>query len=63
MLNPCTYPERVCPWWIEPLGSSNLKGYPNLPLQNKEHVQNPLGLNGFANDGQLLSVHFSNLRC
>ncbi|XP_027192885.1 auxin response factor 2 isoform X2 [Cicer arietinum] len=50
MLNPCTYPERVCPWWIEPLGSSNLKGYPNLPLQNKEHVQNPLGLNGFAND-------------
>ncbi|KEH19316.1 auxin response factor 14 [Medicago truncatula] len=46
--------ERVCPWWIEPLGSPKimLKGIPIFPLPNKTDVPNPslLGLNNFANE-------------
>jgi hypothetical protein len=26
--NTSTQLERVCPWWIEPLGSSKIKGFP-----------------------------------
>jgi len=46
--------ERVCPWWIEPLGSPKimLKGIPILPKPSL------LGSNNFVNEGQLLSIHF-----
>lgn len=59
--------ERVCPWWIEPLGSPKimLKGISILPLPNKTDAPNSslLGLNNFVNEGQLLSIHFFTFRC
>lgn len=51
------HPERVCPWWIEPLESGMEKHIPVLPNPKKAHVlhQRPLpGLNVFAMDGQCL---------
>ncbi|XP_022635038.1 auxin response factor 2A [Vigna radiata var. radiata] len=47
------HPERVCPWWIEPLESGMEKHIPVLPNPKKAHVlhQRPLpGLNVFAMD-------------
>ncbi|GAU35441.1 hypothetical protein TSUD_363970 [Trifolium subterraneum] len=32
--NTFTQPERVCPWWIEPLGSPKIKGFHVLPSSN-----------------------------
>lgn len=58
--------ERVCPWWIEPLGSPKimLKDIPISPLPNKTDVPNPslLGLNNFANESKLLFVDFLDFR-
>ncbi|CAK8561182.1 unnamed protein product [Lathyrus sativus] len=33
--NTFTHLERVCPWWVEPLESSKIKGIPILPLPKK----------------------------
>ncbi|GAU28782.1 hypothetical protein TSUD_357680, partial [Trifolium subterraneum] len=33
--NTSTQLESVCPWWIEPLGSPKIKGFPILPLSNE----------------------------
>jgi hypothetical protein len=46
--NTLTQLERVCPWWIEPLESPKIKGFPTLPL---------------SNEGKFFYIHFSNLRC
>ncbi|KAK7337386.1 hypothetical protein VNO77_17956 [Canavalia gladiata] len=44
------HPERVCPWWIEPLESANEKHIPILPIPNKTRVFKPRlsGLGGVA---------------
>ncbi|PNX83480.1 auxin response factor 2-like protein, partial [Trifolium pratense] len=34
--NTFTELERVCPWWIEPLGSPKIKGFPILPSSNED---------------------------
>ncbi|KAJ1390710.1 PB1 domain [Sesbania bispinosa] len=53
ILNTYVNPERVCPWWIEPLEPVKNKRVPVLPQPNKARALNPPlpGLNGFANDG------------
>ncbi|KAE9598268.1 putative transcription factor ARF family [Lupinus albus] len=45
-------PERVCPWWIEPLKSAMKKPIPILPLPKKARVPNLLcpGLSRFSKD-------------
>ncbi|OIW13348.1 hypothetical protein TanjilG_02868 [Lupinus angustifolius] len=45
-------PERVCPWWIEPLKSAMKKPIPILPLPKKARVPNLLcpGLSSFSKD-------------
>ncbi|KAK7259457.1 hypothetical protein RIF29_25065 [Crotalaria pallida] len=45
-------PERICPWWIEPIKSDKKKHLPILPLPKKARVPNPLfpGPSGYAKD-------------
>ncbi|TKY61837.1 Auxin response factor 7 [Spatholobus suberectus] len=53
ILDAYMHPERVCPWWIEPLESAKERHVPVLPAPKKAHVlnQRPLhGLSGFAMD-------------
>lgn len=59
-------PERVCPWWIEPLESAKeKKQVPALPTKKKGHAllnQRSLpGISGFGKNGQCLYIHLSNL--
>jgi len=51
------HPERVCPWWIEPLESATEKHFPVLPNPKRPHLlnQHPLpGLSVFGMNGQYL---------
>ncbi|XP_027349388.1 auxin response factor 24-like [Abrus precatorius] len=48
VLDACLRPERVCPWWIDPLESVNEKRIPIFPIPNKTHVLNPRPLPGLS---------------
>ncbi|XP_061366518.1 auxin response factor 2A-like [Gastrolobium bilobum] len=49
------HPERVCPWWIEPLKSAKKKYIPISPLSKKACVFNPSlpGLSGLPKDDEV----------
>ncbi|XP_068473663.1 auxin response factor 2A-like isoform X2 [Phaseolus vulgaris] len=42
------HPERVCPWWIEPLESATEKHFPVLPNPKRPHLLNQHPLPGLS---------------
>ena len=59
------HPERVCPWWIEPLESAKeKKQVPALPTKKKALALNQRslpGISSFGMHGPGLYIHLSNL--